>query len=354
MKSYTSFTLKIKPVSPFLTPLESDTLFGHICWAMAYLEGFSGSKNLNAFLVEFDTQNPPLIMSNAFPGGYLPFPLLPPFTQPEKAALEKRFLEKNRGADRFDFIQWLKVLSRQTYIGLEIFNRYQGAFSKYDLYMALLADEELNKQFLKGSGALQPDETIKETPSTLGGRTVEIYHNAINRLTGKVIEGKLFSTEATFYPEDVTLHVYLKTGYFTGEELKEIIGYIAMNGYGADKSIGSGRFKFELEEGVPFGEIKEFNAYLLLSNTHPGVLQDHSAYYTTQTKFGKLGGAYSTTSKYSPFKNPVILLKPGSVVKSTEPAEFFGENFSAVHPQLDQVRHYGIGYPVKMRLKNEV
>jgi CRISPR-associated protein Csm4 len=338
MKSYTLYTLKIKPVSPFLTPLESDTIFGHICWAMEYLGGFNGSKNLSAFLEEFDNQNPPLIMSNAFPGTNLPFPLLPPFSDQEKEALEKKFLDKYPAADRFDFIQWLKVLARQPYIALDVFNRFQGNFSKYDLYMAILEE----------------GETITVTPAYTGDRTVEIYHNAINRLTGKVIEGQLFSTEATFYPADVILQVYLKTWYFTDEELKEIFGFIGRNGYGADKSTGSGRFEFELAEGVPFVDIEGCNAYLLLSNTHPVVLQGHTAYYTTLTKFGKLGGVYSTTAKYSPYKNPVLLLKPGSVVLSSQPVEFFGENFSGVHPQLEQVRHYGIGYPVKMRLKNEV
>jgi CRISPR-associated protein Csm4 len=344
MKSY---TLKIEPISPFLTPLESDTLFGHICWALEYLGGFTGSKNLTNFLEEFDKQNPPLIMTNAFPAGYLPFPLLPPFTNEEKVDLRDRYIEKGKG-DEFGFIQWLKELSRQEYIALDTFFQYRHAFSKYDLYAAVLEGTLSGYRFSKFS-----QDSAAEVPE-VESQTVEVYHNAIDRITGKVKEGQLFSKNSTFYKQDVRFHVYLKTGYFTIEELKKIFEYISMNGFGADKSTGSGRFEFELEPGVPFNDIEDFNAYLLFSNTHPSVLQHHSSYYTTQTKFGKLGGTFSTNSKYSPFKYPVILLNPGSVILSQESAEFFGENFNEVHPQLSQVRHYGIGYPVKMRLKNEL
>lgn len=344
MKSY---TLKIEPISPFLTPLESDTLFGHICWALEYLGGFTGSKNLINFLDEFNKQNPPFIMTNAFPAGYLPFPLLPPFTNEEKLDLRDRYIEKGKG-DEFGFIQWLKELSRQKYIALDTFSQYRRDFSKYDLYAAVLEGTLSGYRFSKSNQDAAAE--VQEEDS----KTVEVYHNAINRITGTVKEGQLFSKNSTFYKQDVTFHVYLKTGYFTLEELKKIFEYISLNGFGADKSTGSGRFEFELEPGVPFNDIEDFNAYLLLSNTHPHILQHHSSYYTTQTKFGKLGGTFSTNSKYSPFKNPVILLNPGSVILSQEPAVFFGENFNEVHPQLSQIRHYGIGYPVKMRLKNEL
>jgi CRISPR-associated protein Csm4 len=340
MKNY---TIKITPLSPFLTPVESDTLFGHICWAMEYLGGFGESKDLPSFLSQFDRE-PPLIMSGAFPAGFLPFPFLPPFTHEEKSDLEEKFKDKGKG-DSFDFIQWLKTLSRQNYIAVETFKRYRHGFSKYDLYAAVLEGELSEFRFSKPDRSLSPGDE---------SQTVEVYHNAINRISGTVQEGMLFSTDVTFYKKDAALDVYLKTGYFTAEELKEIFGFIGMNGFGADKSTGSGRFEFELKESHSFDDIEDFNSFLLLSNTHPGVLQEHSSYYTTQTKFGKLGGVYSTTSRYSPFKNPVILLNPGSVILSRDSSEYFGENFSAMHPQLPEVRHYGIGYPVKMRLKNEV
>ena len=34
-----NYKLYLKPLSPFQTPLHSDTIFGHICWAIRYLYG---------------------------------------------------------------------------------------------------------------------------------------------------------------------------------------------------------------------------------------------------------------------------------------------------------------------------
>jgi CRISPR-associated protein Csm4 len=359
-----NFTLKISPLSPFLSPVESDTLFGHICWAMEYLGCFNGSKRLSGFLSEFNKE-PPLIMSGAFPEDYLPFPLLPPFTDEEMSNLENKFKGRGKG-DSFDFIQWLKILSRQNYIALDTFLHYRQAFSKYDLYAAVLDGELSEFRFSKpaksntkekdAENATPAKESEKEQQEE-ESQTVEVYHNAINRITGSVEEGKLFSNSSTFYKKDTWLDVYIKTDYFNIEELKEIFDFIGMNGFGADKSTGSGRFKYELKEKEPpFQDIEDFNAYLLLSNTNPSVLTKlgNKSFYKTQTKFGKLGGSYATNSEYSPYKNPVIVLSPGSVIISKKSAEFFGENFKDVHPKLPKVRHYGISYPIKMRLKNEV
>jgi CRISPR-associated protein Csm4 len=327
------YTLKIKPISPFMTSIESDTLFGHMCWAMEYLGIFNNEKKLSSFLDLFDKAEPPLIISNAFPDGHLPFPLLPLLSIDEKSKLEAEFLKKPK-TDKPGFIRWLKRLSRQKTISVETFLRFRQSFSKYDLYLAAL----------KGEAPEYPEEF----------QVVEVNHNAINRITNEVIEGKFFSRKTTFYREGAVLSVYLKTGFFTGAELNAIFGFIAINGFGGDKTTGHGRFEFELTEGLPFQEMDDFNAYLLLSNTHPSVLKRGEVYYSARTKFGKVGGEYSMNARFSPLKNPLILLEPGAVVKTGEPVDYFGENFDDVHPQLPGIRHYGIGFPVKMRLKDEI
>jgi CRISPR-associated protein Csm4 len=60
MKTY---ILKIKPISPFSTPIQADTLFGHLCWALRYLEG--DEKKLLKFLEEFDSK-PPILPIKSF------------------------------------------------------------------------------------------------------------------------------------------------------------------------------------------------------------------------------------------------------------------------------------------------
>jgi CRISPR/Cas system CSM-associated protein Csm4 (group 5 of RAMP superfamily) len=144
--------------------------------------------------------------------------------------------------------------------------------------------------------------------------------------------------------------------------------YIARNGFGADKSTGNGRFDFEIEEGNPLveSETPDFDCVMLLSNTNSGILKEYQkeeVHYTTQTKFGKVGGLLSANAKFSPFKKPVLLLNPGTVIKTIENVDYMGENFRDVYllwdndgtapqkPKDLDIRHYGIGFPVKMRLK---
>ena len=66
MKNYTSYELVIKPMSSFLTSMQSDIIFGHIIWAASELDGeVKASEILN----EVRQKNPPFIISNGFPEG---------------------------------------------------------------------------------------------------------------------------------------------------------------------------------------------------------------------------------------------------------------------------------------------
>src|SRR5438094_3308698 len=71
MKSY---RVEITPRSPWGTPLQVDTLFGHLCWALTYTQGETALRD---FLQAFDGPSPPLVLSNGFPKGCLPRPLFP-------------------------------------------------------------------------------------------------------------------------------------------------------------------------------------------------------------------------------------------------------------------------------------
>ena len=39
MNGYRGYRLTLAPASSFLTPLQSDTLFGHLCWALRNQRG---------------------------------------------------------------------------------------------------------------------------------------------------------------------------------------------------------------------------------------------------------------------------------------------------------------------------
>lgn len=71
MKAY---RLNITPRSPLGSPLQTDTLFGHLCWALRYTQG---EPRLRDFLHAFDDIPPPLVLSNGFPEDFLPRPVFP-------------------------------------------------------------------------------------------------------------------------------------------------------------------------------------------------------------------------------------------------------------------------------------
>lgn len=76
--------------------------------------------------------------------------------------------------------------------------------------------------------------------------------------------------------------------------------------------------------------------------------------YMMQYGFGFDNPGITLSAGISPYKNPVVILEPGAIVKTdvkaAHPVEYFGKNYKAVHPGLDQVQHYGIGFPVPMKL----
>jgi len=65
--------------SASLSAWQSDTIFGHLCWTVRYEEG---EEALGEFLAPFLAGEPPLVLSNGFPGDLLPRPVLPPQLPP--------------------------------------------------------------------------------------------------------------------------------------------------------------------------------------------------------------------------------------------------------------------------------
>ena len=48
MKGYDTYRIEIEPLSSFLTPFHSDTIFGHMVWALSDLYGKDEADDLDA------------------------------------------------------------------------------------------------------------------------------------------------------------------------------------------------------------------------------------------------------------------------------------------------------------------
>ncbi len=315
------YRIIIKPLSPFQTPLQSDTMFGHICWALRYLKG---EGELLKFLNGFNDNTAPLVLSSGFPKDYLPMPVLRPLSIDEEYTLQKQYKTK------LEFAREMKTLKKVSYIQLSAMEILKNDLSYFNLYTKHLLGE-----------------ILLENPRI--SKADEVWHNAKNRLTDRVIEGKLFAKSDTFYEYGAELTVYIKDTYFERKVLCEIFDFISKSGYGADKSVGRGAFGYELLDGWDLPEAENPNAFMTLSHYHPKEGDFKDGLYETATKFGKIGGHWASGIDGGPFKMPLLMLNPGSIFFTNNHKHFYGALIPNVHKRQGIV-HYGIALPMKVRV----
>ena len=298
MKGY---TVHLEMQSTLVTEFQSDTIFGHICWAVRYLQWPQGERLSNFLMAYQPGQTPPLLVSNGFPKGCLPKPVIPPVTQVE---LERIALNDNRIAKSFI----IKSIKKMPLILKEDFIKMQKAeITPVKLF------ETLYGRYGKGF----PEEPFAR---------VAVQHNTVNRATGRVDSG-LYSQEETFFPDNGGEYViYLKGDYFTQPELERIFGFIAREGFGKDKSTGKGHFSFTIEAGIDLPECERPNAFMTLSSfiptaNDPTANDPTDGHYTLLHKYGKLGGGFASGAsggQGNPFKKPLLMFAAGSIFRDPE------------------------------------
>lgn len=336
MTDFSDYTIEFTLKSPIVTRFQSDTIFGHICWAMWFLYGET-SNRLDDFLHSYDVNEaPPLLVSNGFPKGYLPKPIIRPIKQEElKTALGTDDVIKNsykiRNIKKMEFISknHFSLLQEEKITPIKLF---QFMFEGYDSILSDLNKEQRNI----------------------------IQHNTINRIEAKVRTGGLYSREEFFYDfgdeNSGIFEIYLKTNFFSKKEIERIFEYIKTQGFGKDKSTGKGYFDFEIKEGVDLPESKNPNAFMTLSSYIPAEADPTEGYYQTFLKFGKLGGIYAKgTPEVSgnPFKKPLIMFSPGSTFfdASYSSGKVYGSLLKGIH-HINKIRHYALAFPIGTHLED--
>ncbi|TSA24205.1 hypothetical protein D4R71_07360 [bacterium] len=310
--------------SPLETELQSDTIFGHFCWAFLHEKC---KKELEAFLKAL-RDSPVFMLSSAFPKGYLPFPVSLPVTIPDFEKLRAILKWSDSKEDKIMFAQLKKKLKKAQWISTKYWLENHNNFSLPALYNDVW--EKAEKKYI--DKLYENQDILKEKP--LKAETISITHNTINRLTGTTSkEGpNLYDEPTTFFEEGAEFESYLSTDYFSKDELLMYFEIIQNGGFGKNKNTGKGHFEISLEEYTP-PECENPNAYLILSNTVPAKDDPLDCFYNGFTKFGKLGGSFSTTK--SPFKYPIFMCAPGSVFLGEKKP--VGSLLQNVHPDEKQV-----------------
>lgn len=307
MRLYKS-TLTLRSASA--SQWQADTVFGHLCWNLLRQEG---EATLTAFLELYQAGLPPILLSDGFPGAYLPRPLLPRAVPSTDLPKLKR-IEHQREAKQAAHAAWLT---------LDDFNRVR-----------------------RGEPIERPP-TAQEVSNTF--RLHVTPKNQIDRLTDTAggEAGELYDMEEFILPQ-VTLYWRIEDGYI--ETVRNFLIDLQATGYGRRKSIGYGQVEsFSLEEFSGFVEVPNADGFITLSRFVPAPTDPTDGFWNTTVKYGKLGEEFAVGG--NPFKRPLVQLACGSCFHDTPPREWYGQLISGLSARAE-VKHYAFAFAVPMRLES--
>lgn len=271
-----AYRYRMTPESPLGTPLRSDTLTGHILWSAALMDG---DKAVSELIEEFDSGNPPFVLSSGFPADMLPMPVLPPM--PRVSGKKAEDFQQGKRAKDFKKLKWMS---------LDAWRECRQELSPQRLFLYW---QERKEAFS------EKDLVVFTEP-----------HNTIDRRTDTVLEGGLYFTESYLPPgSSGEMDVYVKTS--DPERLERYLHRVCQLGYGRDTSIGRGQlYCRRLEEDVS----DLFEA----SGTHSMLVSVFSAmdlsgirgYYRPYVKRGRVW----EPGENSPFKKPILAFEEGSLL----------------------------------------
>jgi CRISPR-associated protein Csm4 len=282
---------------------QSDTIFGHLCWGMRYMRG---EDKLRDFLGLYDAGKPPLLVSNGFPGDFLPQPITAPPTI-------DRNLMPNLQREQF----------RQ---------HKQAKGNKW-----LTADEftcVLSGEIVTLSAQSRPEDEKRVT-----------LKNQLNRLTCTTGEGgALYNFEEYYWPE---VTIYLKVSDDFTDMAKQLLQYVADTGYGKRKSIGYGQIEsMSFEPFNGFKQPKKPNGFVTLSNFVPSANDPTKGSWNVIVKYGKMGEEWASEDHV--FKKPLLMLEAGSTFLDSSCRDYYGCLVRNLNPTYSQAIQYAFALPVPM------
>ncbi len=275
----------ITPRSAFGGPIRGDTLFGQLCWAARHRWG---EARLSELLQGYTAGQPFLVVSDAFPAGYLPRPALPLHFFDEVPDADRKAVKKRRWLPREHFAkplrQWLNHAAPDS---------------------AISSDELMATH-------VQP-------------------HNTINRMTGTTGTGEFapYTTAQHWFAPDLALDIYFAhdAERLSEDEIGELLEDVGHAGYGRDASIGLGKFEVASLASGGWPAQDNANAMMTLAPCAPQGLNFDSArsWYQPFTRFGRHGDLAVHTGR--PFKNPVLMADTGALLarEDGEVSSFCGQ-----------------------------
>jgi len=262
--------VRLRPRSPFGTPLAGDTLFGHLCWALRLRRGEAGLAKL---LEGYVSGQPFAAVSDGFPADFVPRPTVPDWVIGREVDPARRKEEKRR--------QWLPVA---------------------------LADRQLARWL---------DEAVA-VPQAQRPRPAVVTRNTINRLTGTTSTGVFAprQSDQLVFPEGALLDLMavVDEARFGPDDLGQALQDVGASGYGRDASTGLGKFEVVSLEAHRWPAESSTAITLAACAPLPEELHARNCFYLPVTRFGRHGGAAAWTGEAGPFKRPILMARTAALL----------------------------------------
>jgi CRISPR-associated protein Csm4 len=287
-----SARFRLRPLAPWGTPWQADSLFGALCWEVARA---AEEKSLGALLQRFRKGPPPFVISDAFPAEVLPRPLCATHAGWANAA----------------------YISREQFI------------------------------------AVRHGETpAAELPRQQWWAPLREMHARIPRDGADPVP---FQTDSfTWLPEVPEAERYFSL-YARAEEewlpkLAVLLRALGRSGFGKRSATGRGAFELlgaaepcDWLEPLPFE-----NAFVSLSHFVPEDSDPADGWWNTLVKYPKMGSERAASS--APYKGRVVMLTPGSCFRPVgRPRRWYGRLLTGLSPAFPDALHYALAYAVGIR-----
>lgn len=263
------YRIDIEPTGGFYTPIKGDTLFGALCWAI--VECF-GDRRLAELLNGYADGEPFAVVSDAFPAGHLPKPVLPfPYFKQVGDKTEPDAKERKKFKKR----EWVPAEK----IGLPT-----NEMAKY------FTESAFFQKRLKTANRVNP-----ETNHADGGAY------------------SAYMIEEIRYAETLNVYAVIDENRISAEEIKALFKQIGQVGFGKKASSGGGKFTVSEMTPVAF-ENSGATAFMTLAPCVPAPDEFNAAksFYKVFVRFGRHGNVAATSGK--PFKQPVMTMDAGAVL----------------------------------------
>jgi CRISPR-associated protein Csm4 len=249
-----------------------------LCWAAARRDG--PEVLAREILQPALAGQPPFVLSDAFPGDWLPVPM--------SVRLQAWQAEERKAVKR---ARWLRP----------------------DAFACAQRGEPL-----------APAELV----SAHGIQSFVQLRNTISRASNTIGDGGgLFNDTLYAVNGNAELSVYVRLADGFNERLLALFRELEFTGFGSDNSIGKGQFELAtgLEPHPELDTVPNATGVFVLSTFQPAPRDPTDGYWESFTKYGKLGPDFGIENV---FKRPLVMFRPGACFRSIVPAGWLGRAIS--------------------------